>query len=41
MEAQGFTVNEHEWWHFDHRDWREYPIINVRFEDLRSLEGAK
>jgi D-alanyl-D-alanine dipeptidase len=41
MEAQGFTVNEHEWWHFDHRDWKEYPIINVRFEDLSALEGAK
>lgn len=26
MEAQGFTVNEFEWWHFDYRDWREYPI---------------
>ena len=34
MELQGFTVNEYEWWHFDHRDWKEYPIINVRFEEL-------
>jgi CubicO group peptidase (beta-lactamase class C family)/D-alanyl-D-alanine dipeptidase len=41
MEVQGFTVNEHEWWHFDHRDWKEYPIINVRFEELGRLEGAK
>ncbi len=38
MEAEGFTVNESEWWHFDHRDWREYPIINVRFEDLAGIE---
>ena len=28
MEDQGFEVYEHEWWHFDHRDWREYAIGN-------------
>ncbi|HKO16693.1 MAG TPA: M15 family metallopeptidase, partial [Gemmatimonadaceae bacterium] len=28
MEAQGFTVNPQEWWHFDYVDWREYPIMN-------------
>ena len=41
MEAEGFTVNEYEWWHFDHRDWKKYPIINVRFEDLAGLERGK
>lgn len=35
MEAQGFTVNEFEWWHFDYRDWQAYAIENVRFEDIR------
>lgn len=34
MEAEGFTVYEAEWWHFDFQDWREYAIQNVRFEDL-------
>jgi D-alanyl-D-alanine dipeptidase len=34
MEAHGFTVYEHEWWHFDYRDWEQYPILNQRFEDL-------
>ena len=34
MEAEGFTVNEFEWWHFDHRDWSHYPILNRPFEDL-------
>jgi len=33
MEAQGFTVNEFEWWHFDFRDWPKYPIQNVPFEE--------
>lgn len=35
MEAEGFTVYDAEWWHFDYRDWREYPIMNVPFEALR------
>jgi len=28
MVRQGFTIYEHEWWHFDHADWREYGIGN-------------
>jgi serine beta-lactamase-like protein LACTB len=35
MEAEGFSVYEAEWWHFDYRDWREYPILNLTFEELR------
>jgi zinc D-Ala-D-Ala dipeptidase len=35
MEAQGFSVYEFEWWHFDYRDWKAYAIQNVRFEDMR------
>jgi D-alanyl-D-alanine dipeptidase len=34
MEAEGFTVYEFEWWHFDYRDWKAYAIENVRFEDI-------
>lgn len=34
MEAEGFTVNPTEWWHFDYRDWKDYAIGNVRFERL-------
>jgi D-alanyl-D-alanine dipeptidase len=34
METEGFTVYEYEWWHFDYRDWKSYPIGNVRFEDI-------
>jgi D-alanyl-D-alanine dipeptidase len=34
MESEGFTVYPNEWWHFDYKDWKEYPIMNVRFEDL-------
>jgi zinc D-Ala-D-Ala dipeptidase len=35
MEAEGFSVYEFEWWHFDYRDWSQYGIQNVRFEDLQ------
>ena len=35
MEAEGFSVYEFEWWHFDYRDWNSYAIQNVRFEDIR------
>lgn len=29
MERQGFTVYEHEWWHFDYGDWERYRIQNT------------
>ncbi len=34
MEAQGFRVYEFEWWHFDYKDWRKYPIGNLKFEEI-------
>ncbi|HEX8183089.1 MAG TPA: serine hydrolase [Blastocatellia bacterium] len=34
MESEGFTVNEAEWWHFDYKDWRKYPIGNVPFDKI-------
>lgn len=37
MEAEGFVVYEFEWWHFDYRDWREYPILDLPFEKLGRL----
>lgn len=35
MEAEGFTVYSAEWWHFDYKDWQQYRIGNVRFEELK------
>jgi len=40
MEAQGFAANPSEWWHFDHGDWRRYPLANQRFEELGTPGGA-
>lgn len=34
MEAEGFAVYEPEWWHYDYKDWREYPILNLSFKDI-------
>jgi D-alanyl-D-alanine dipeptidase len=36
MESEGFTVNPYEWWHFDYKDWRRYPILNLTFESLEN-----
>jgi D-alanyl-D-alanine dipeptidase len=36
MEAQGFAVIPNEWWHFDYKDWRSYPIGNLTFEDIET-----
>lgn len=38
MEAAGFTVYEHEWWHFDHHDWASYRINNTLFKDLPRVD---
>ena len=35
MESEGFTVYPEEWWHFDYKEWREYPIMNLPCEQLR------
>ena len=35
MTAEGFSVYEPEWWHYDYKDWKEYPILNVKFSQIR------
>lgn len=34
LEAEGFTVYPFEWWHFDYKDWQQYPVLNLTFEQL-------
>jgi D-alanyl-D-alanine dipeptidase len=34
MEVQGFQVSRVEWWHYDYRDWRAYPILDLSFKEL-------
>ena len=40
MEAEGFTVYEYEWWHFDYRDWKSYKLQNARFEDITTADHS-
>lgn len=40
MEAEGFVVYPYEWWHFDYQGGR-YPIMNVRFDEIRSMTVAR
>jgi D-alanyl-D-alanine dipeptidase len=41
MENEGFSVNEDEWWHYDYKDWKLYPILNVPFEDLHNQSSHR
>jgi D-alanyl-D-alanine dipeptidase len=34
MERHGFTVEPNEWWHFNYKDWREYPILDIPFSAI-------
>jgi len=36
MEAEGFTVNKNEWWHFDYKDWMEYAIYDIAFSEIKT-----
>ncbi|MEK6755003.1 MAG: M15 family metallopeptidase [Bacteroidota bacterium] len=35
MDAEGFRVYDWEWWHFDYKDWKRYPIGTATFEEIR------
>lgn len=34
MHRNGFIGWHAEWWHFDYKDWEQYPIRDVSFEEL-------
>ena len=35
MEAEGFTVFDFEWWHFDYKSWPDYPVLNLPLESVK------
>ena len=35
MERHGFTVEPNEWWHFNYKDWRQYPVLDIPFSTIR------
>ena len=40
MEAEGFSVEPNEWWHFNYRDWARYPILNLPFWEIAAHRQA-
>jgi zinc D-Ala-D-Ala dipeptidase len=34
MEGEGFIGMSNEWWHFDYKDWQDFPVLDLPFEDL-------
>lgn len=32
LTKHGFTPIEHEWWHWDDADWRDFPLVDVNLE---------
>jgi len=39
MEAEGYTVNPDEWWHFDYKEWEKYAIYDISFAE--AANGSK
>lgn len=40
MEAEGFEVDPGEWWHYNYRDWRRYPILDIPFDAISAPRAA-
>lgn len=38
MEKHGFKANQHEWWHYDFKNYKYYELLDLSFEDLEKLE---
>ncbi|MGF1576337.1 MAG: M15 family metallopeptidase [Cyanophyceae cyanobacterium] len=36
MNAEGFTIFEPEWWHYDYFEWDRYPVLDLSFTELES-----
>jgi CubicO group peptidase (beta-lactamase class C family)/D-alanyl-D-alanine dipeptidase len=41
MRREGFAVQPLEWWHFDYKDWDEYPIANVSFDEIEAAANGE
>ncbi|MBE2279914.1 MAG: M15 family metallopeptidase [Ignavibacteriaceae bacterium] len=34
MERFGFVALKTEWWHYDFKDWRDFPLMDISFDEL-------
>jgi D-alanyl-D-alanine dipeptidase len=35
MQSGGFQIFETEWWHFDFTGWKNHPVLDVSFSELK------
>lgn len=40
MTDEGFRPLVHEWWHFDYRDAKSYPVLDIPFEKLETARES-
>ncbi len=40
MEAEDFSVEPNEWWHFNYVDWPAYPILDVPFSAIHTQAAS-
>jgi len=40
MEAEDFTVNPNEWWHFDYNGWQDYAIYDIAFSEIGTKKSG-
>lgn len=38
MQRNGFDPLPSEWWHFDYRDWRDYELMDIAFDELETVD---
>lgn len=38
MSKYGFTVYPSEWWHFDFKNWKDYELMDLSFEELDAIK---
>lgn len=36
LTKHGFTIEPNEWWHYNYRDWRLYPVLDISFSEIGS-----
>jgi zinc D-Ala-D-Ala dipeptidase len=41
MKQAGFDVLYNEWWHFDYRDWQDYALMDIAFEEIPMASDYK
>ena len=38
MEKHGFKINSDEWWHYNLKDNKRFPLMDISFEELQNIK---